>query len=145
GKGNDVCRRTAAWFQEQSLSGHTLENWPTHLKDPVRLGFRHERRSGIGAEALEPAGCSRVHRADFFDKPSPIGGDGLFVLFPRRKVAMPVPPPGLDRLRDLALHEAVRAIHHADRKVVVPVQWAGSRERHWLRRNETNGAEERNQ
>ena len=88
-------------------------------------------------------GQPRIDHADHLQKAVAVRLHGFFIRGARGEIALPVFRPTVDRFRDHALDELVRAIHHPFGQVAVPGEWlrAGKRSHRPCRRRVSKGCE----
>src|SRR4051794_31676883 len=86
----------------------------------------------VVAEALHADGHALIDYADDLAEALAVGGYRLLVSFAGGEVALPKATASLRRLGNLALDEAVQAVHHAVGEVVLRGERGGPRERRRL-------------
>jgi len=96
---------------------HPIEHRPAYLPDSIGRRLRDERRVRIVAETFHRHRDAIIGQADDLAEVLTVPGDGFFVSFEGRDVAMPESLARRRRIRDLFVHVAQGRLVHLRGKI----------------------------
>ena len=126
---DDVAHRRVPGLEQQAFALHSFEHRPAHLIGAKLRGLGRERAAGLVSKALQARRQPRIDEAEHPGEAGAVRLDRARVAFGRRRIAPPVRAASFGGARDLVLGEAVEPVHHARRKIPLPVERGRAGER----------------